>query len=145
MAINESEYPELAGNYIPRSEPNPAYNCAAFVVGVEDEWWEAGLVWPDDLEKDDTIAVYVQLYERYGFEVCPDGTFEAGHEKIALYGFDEEMPDGTVEIFEHAAIQVGEGQWKSKMGADDDIEHSRPEVVAKYNWRVMRYMKRQAT
>ena len=47
--------------------------------------------------------------------MCSDSSLEAGYEKIAIY-----VKDG---IPTHAARQLGDGRWTSKLGKYEDIEH----------------------
>jgi hypothetical protein len=75
------------------------------------------------------------MYEGKGFELCADGSPEPGCEKIALYGTDDE--------YEHAALQLPDGRWTSKLGKEDDIVHPRPESVAGGSYgEVLHFMKR---
>ncbi len=52
----------------------------------------------------------------------PDGELEPGFEKIAVY----EDIDGE---FCHASRQLPSGKWTSKLGPNEDIEHSTPKGV----------------
>jgi hypothetical protein len=47
---------------------------------------------------------------------------ELGFEKVALYGL--------AESYTHAARQLPDGRWTSKLGNEEDIEHDSPEAVA---------------
>ena len=62
------------------------------------------------------MAAFVQAFATIGYSPCPDGSLEAGWEKVALYATDE----GPT----HAARQLPTGRWTSKLGPDDDIEHA---------------------
>ena len=127
----EQEFPNLtADNYQLTSDPDPCYNCIAWAAGNNKEWWQwtgsnstlGGYYWPSGLSNDGSVDTYVNLYAQYGYEVCNDGTFEDGFEKIALYrGFN-----GRVS---HAARQTPEGKWTSKLGRGADIEHETPELL----------------
>ena len=56
-----------------------------------------------------------------GYAVCLNGELKAGVEKIVLY-VKEDRPT-------HAARQLPDGWWTSKLGQEADIEHDTPETV----------------
>ena len=62
--------------------------------------------------------MYVQ--ER-GYIECPDGSLEPGYEKVAIYA------RGQMKVVKHAAWQLDDGTWSSKLGALEDINHKTPE------------------
>ena len=57
----------------------------------------------------------MQLFAGEGFSLCDSDAAEPGYEKIALYAF--------VGRFTHAARQLSDGQWTSKMGNREVITH----------------------
>lgn len=138
MPIDHSVFPNLSPSaYRIASPPTVTYNCLAWAAGVNDEWWDpaAGYSWPADLPRDVTVATLVQVYERHGFVVCDDAGLEPGFEKIAIYG--------TVDEWEHAARQLPNGKWTSKMGPDEDIEHdSLDDLAGGVFGSVVRFLKR---
>jgi hypothetical protein len=101
------------------SPPTETYNCIAWAAGDDNRWWwpdQAKLrYWPTGVPRLETIAVFLQAYATLGYIPCQDGTFEMGFEKIALYADD----DGP----QHAARQLSNGRWTSKLGELEDIEH----------------------
>jgi hypothetical protein len=87
-----------------------------------------------------TIPAFLLAFETQGYALCVDGDLEEGFEKIALYG--NRMPWGTVEPT-HAARQLPNGKWTSKMGALEDIQHDDPtDVTGPTYGGVVHYMKR---
>jgi hypothetical protein len=83
----------------------------------------AGYFWPDGVSRGMTIADFVAAYATFGYSVCEEGSLEAGFEKIALYS--------RGDYVDHAARQLPNGRWTSKLGLDgEDIEHDSVEVVA---------------
>jgi len=98
-------------------------------------------MWPHGVPRQETIAAFVRMYEARGYQKCIDGSLEAGIEKIALYG----IPGPTgLPLPTHAAYQLENGNWTSKLGDFEDIEHF---LVEKLNGprygAVALYMKRQ--
>lgn len=136
--MNPVRFPNAAADgYVPHSLPDTFYNCIAFAAGVISEWWQPKFVWPEELdENDESMDALVRMYRLKGFVLCEDGQFESGYEKIALYG----EPDD----YQHAAKQLPDGRWASKLGKGEDIIHPRPETVAGGLYgSVLKYMKRK--
>lgn len=52
-----------------------------------------------------------------GYEEGPDGAYETGHEKVALYAGSYGEPT-------HMARQVDDYWWTSKLGHYEDIRHT---------------------
>lgn len=126
----EARFPQLSpGNCRVTSPPANRYNCIAWAVGTEDEWWwpERFSYWPPGVPRQATLAAFLAAFATRGFEQCSNGLHEPGFEKIALYGHQEPLAGVTVPS--HAARQLLNGHWTSKMGALEDIEHLMPEDV----------------
>lgn len=98
------------------------YNCTAWAANDPNNWWEPPPVpgaityWPDGARRDGTIAGYEEAFRTLGYQPCGDDGLEPGTEKIALYADAEGM-------FVHAARQLDDGRWTSKLGDLVDIEH----------------------
>jgi hypothetical protein len=58
----------------------------------------------------------VAAFATLGYEPCEGEAVEPGWERIALYG----TADG---VLTHAARQLLNGRWTSKLGCWEDIEH----------------------
>ena len=112
----DNDLPGLAQTgYEIASEPTDEYNCIAWVVGDNTEWWShlPGYRWSDQRTPD--VESLVQLFIEKGFEVCVNDDLESGYEKIAIYAMDGR--------WSHAARQLPNGRWASKLGIYEDIEH----------------------
>ena len=92
------------------------YNCFAWAVGASDAWWEPGRTWPIDTSTDWNVEVLLKAYETHGFVRCDDGVLQPEVEKIAIYCDSDGEPT-------HAAKQLPNGRWSSKLGPFEDIEH----------------------
>ena len=114
----------MAGNYRVTSPPTPFYNCIAWVVGVDDVWWwpSPTRFWPETALREETIPAFLEAFATVGFTVCSNGELEAGVEKVVLYVKDDRPT--------HAARQLENGWWTSKLGQEADIAHETPETVA---------------
>ena len=58
---------------------------------------------------------------RVRYEECQSAALDAGYEKIALYALQN---DNGVLVPTHAAKQLRDGRWMSKLGGLEDIEHN---------------------
>jgi hypothetical protein len=112
----------LNGQYRVTSQNTRDYNCLAWAAGETHRRWdlEPNYYWPIS-EREQTIPAFVKAYETRGYAVCDNGDFEHGYEKIAIYAVNNKP--------QHAARQLGNGAWSSKLGDGWDIEHPTLEGV----------------
>jgi hypothetical protein len=118
----EEIFPRLRPDtYQVTSPPTDDYNCIAWSAERDDLWW-----WPDEMEtsywppgvpRAATVEAFLQAYARLGYEPCPTSDLEEGLEKIAVYTDANGVPT-------HAARQLVDGTWTSKLGSLEDITHS---------------------
>lgn len=122
--IDPADFPNLTPvNHRVTSPATAAYNCIAWAAHDTARWWQPGVYWPEPIDPFDCgLEVLRRAFRLLGYEDCPDGTLEAGYEKVALYG--------ESALYTHAARQLPSGRWTSKLGACEDIEHDRPKDVA---------------
>jgi hypothetical protein len=106
--------------YVVASPETPAYNCIAWAVGESHRWWEPGIYWP--VQPGEDLATLVSLFESLEYVLCDDELLEAGYERVALYADDR--GDWT-----HAARQLHDGWWTSKLGQAVDILHRTPQAL----------------
>ena len=74
------------------------------------------------MRREESIAAFIEAFQSLGYQTCVDGTLESGFIKIAIFADDSGKPT-------HAARQLPNGCWTSKLGGDKDIEHSAVEDV----------------
>ena len=60
---------------------------------------------------------FIEAFESLGYEDCVDATPEAGFEKVAIFADSNGKPT-------HAARQLPNGSWTSKLGNWEDIRHT---------------------
>ena len=120
----EDAFPRLTmENHNVTSVPDVGYNCVAWAAGDTKRWWQPGVFWPVPLEREEHgIGALELVFKSLGFHECPDGTLEAGFEKVALYG--------SGLFYTHAARQLSEGSWTSKLGKSEDIQHDTTDAIA---------------
>jgi hypothetical protein len=71
--------------------------------------------------REETLDAFVAALATRGFLPCPSHALEQGLEKIALFAA------GRVPT--HAARQLANGWWTSKLGSNFDIDHATVEGV----------------
>jgi hypothetical protein len=119
---NPAHFPNLAAaGFTETSECTTEYNCFAWAVGVTNVRWDPydrDGYWPianTDLSNF-TVDDVVLAYGERGFVPCDTRELEPGFEKVALYGIGK--------VATHAARQLADGRWTSKMGDLQDITHA---------------------
>lgn len=118
-------FPKLSSdiNFKIKSPFDQKYNCIAYACNKNDRfWWPQdnidGVEWPYGLPLNTSIGNFIKLFEKHEYVVCDTHELENDFQKIALYELKGEC--------KHAALQIFNGLWKSKMGMLEDIEHSDP-------------------
>jgi hypothetical protein len=76
------------------------------------------------LPKEETLEAFILAYESEGYSKSdpPNSEFEVGFEKVAIYIDDKGVPT-------HAARQLSNGEWTSKLGSWEDIQHKTLDAV----------------
>jgi hypothetical protein len=115
------QFPNLAQEgYTTVSPATRIYNCIAWAAGRQDQWW-----WPDPgnfyfcpsgVPRAETLDVFFQAFAQMGYDRCDNGDLEAGFKKVAFYE--------SAGIPTHAARQLLDGSWTSKLGKNVDITHT---------------------
>jgi len=119
------DFPNLkTGSYFITSPPTISYNCIAWAAGSTTKWWwpHPDSYWPDGVPQEETVEAFVLAYATQGYERCNNALLEDGYEKIAIYA-NESGP-------QHAARQLDDGRWTSKLGEDEDITHVTLEALS---------------
>ena len=117
----ENYFPRLrVGDYQITSPESEAYNCIAWAAGQSDLWWEPDpfdlYFWPPEAPRNLTLGAYVKAFGVLGYVPSQNSDLEPGFEKVAIY--TDLMGKPT-----HAARQLPSGNWTSKLGELEDIEH----------------------
>jgi len=122
--VPEAEFPNLnISNHIITSNADPGYNCIAWAYGSNSKWfWPVKRsYWPANVTREATIEAFVELFASIRYQCCDNPSHETEYEKIAIYALDG--------IPTHAARQLNNGKWASKLGEDVDIEHDSLECL----------------
>jgi hypothetical protein len=141
----ETLFPGLKGSgFSVTSPPTLAYNCIAWAAGDTTIWWwpdpdeeNDAVFWPANVAREETLPAFLEAFATLGYEPCSSQDLEDGFEKIALFA----LPDGAPT---HAARQLLTGNWTSKLGALEDIEHPLHAVSGAEYGVVVQVLRRQA-
>ena len=129
LAREEFEFIDLASSQ---------YNCIAYAVGDISQPWsdDPGDYWPPEVARNPTVQGLENLFRWLGYQKCRSPRQEVGYQKVALYG--------SKGLWEHAALQMPNGRWRSKLGIGTLIEHETPRGLAgKTYGRPQVYMRRR--
>jgi hypothetical protein len=136
----ENLFPRLkASAYEATSPEDTNYNCIAWAAqDTQRKWWPDAMgigFWPAGVVREETLRAFVSAYATLGFELCDSGEVEDGFEKVAIYTDAGGEPT-------HAARQLANGRWTSKLGDLQDIEHDLDAVEGNRYGRVGAFLKR---
>jgi len=129
----------LPGAYQITSPAHDRYNCIAWAAGDTSIWWwpinVPNVYWPSGVPKEESLDAFLLAFASLGYEACEGEQLEQGFEKIALFADAEGVPS-------HAARQLLNGRWASKLGAMEDIEHPLHDLEGELYGTVVRIVKR---
>jgi len=116
-----------SGNHQITSPSTDRYNCIAWAAGSNAKFWwpEKYCYWPEDAPREVTLDAFLSAFGTLGYVKCEDGDLEDGYEKIAIYAIHE----NSILVPTHAAKQMQDGKWTSKLGRLEDIVHVNPQDV----------------
>jgi hypothetical protein len=108
-------------------------------AGATHDWWwpvgHGGIYWPEGVPRLVTLEAFREAFATLGYAVCADEQPELGFEKIALFANDQGVP-------KHAARQLRDGRWTSKLGKMEDIAHALHDLTGMVYGSVVLFMKR---
>ena len=117
----QAAFPNLFNHFISNNVSNATqdYNCIAWAYGIDtDRFWPNlyGYKWPQGITNEATVQSFIELFESIGYQQCNDSSFENGFLKVAIFTINEQP--------KHAARQLPDANWTSKLGFEEDITHS---------------------
>ena len=124
----QQEFPALTDQNCAVVSPiTRRYNCLAWAAANNARWWWPDAMgigyWPPNVPREETVDAFLRAYGTLGYSQCADGSLELDIEKIVIYLDTSGTPT-------HAALQLQDGRWTSKMGGYEDIEHATPEALS---------------
>jgi hypothetical protein len=102
------------------SPEDKSYNCIGWAAEDDSRWWWPDTLgisyWPEAIERREDIKTFALAYSSIGYRICDNERAEKGFQKVALYADHFQKPT-------HAARQLDNGLWTSKLGESFDIVH----------------------
>lgn len=96
------------------------YNCIAYAAGDMTRWWWPDPLyigfWPPNVKRIESLPAFQGAYETIGFQLCANGDFQSGTQKIAVFHLNATPT--------HAAKLIGPNIWSSKLGQWYDVSHT---------------------
>jgi len=141
-----SHCPNLSSDAYQITSPKTRiYNCFAWAVERDDCLFEPtgdpdDSFWPDGVPRELTLEAFIQAYETIGYFPCDNSEVEPGFQKIAIYAREDSINDAGQPT--HAARQLPNGKWTSKIGEFEDIEHELEGLRGYYYGEVVQILKR---
>ncbi|MDI9364568.1 MAG: hypothetical protein QM541_06435 [Flavobacterium sp.] len=122
MNFHLPQFPNsIRENFHLTSPQTPQYNCIAWAFGDNTKWyWPDNtniMYWPEDVPRNETLESFVLLFSKINYSICDNNLLEIGYEKIAIYATSFGKPT-------HAARQLSNGFWTSKLGQSVDVTHT---------------------
>ena len=139
----EAIFPGLrTASYRVTSAATVDYNYIAWAAGDTSEWWwpttDGGDVqrfWPANVPREETLVAFVAAFGALGYTLCNVHAHEPGWEKMSIFADGRREPT-------HAARQLANGRWTSKLGESEDIEHELHALEGDIYGKVAALMKR---
>jgi hypothetical protein len=134
-------FPKLhPGSFQITSPPDPIYNCIAWAAEDPNEWWwplanPSEGHWPGGVPRERTLNAFRAAFATLGYTETLGEELEVGFQKIALFADASGIPT-------HAARQLMNGRWTSKLGQAEDIEHDLHDLEGDIYGMVVVIMKR---
>jgi hypothetical protein len=115
------------------------YNCIAWAAqDLSRNWWPDSMhlgYWPPGVPREETIEIFAAAYRTLGYEECDSAEVEPGFQKIALYALSGKP--------KHAARQLPNGHWTSKLGKAEDIQHALQDLEGQSYGQVVTILRRR--
>lgn len=131
-------FPALIDGFTETSPASTRYNCIAWAANRTDTpWWpdpQGVGYWPEGVPRAETLEAFYQAFESIGYTRSADADLESGFEKVALYAIAGQP--------KHAARQLADGSWSSKLGKYIDIAHSLNGLEGTVYGQVVGFLKR---
>lgn len=139
--VHRRDFPRLGSRFEVLAPSTKRYNCIAHSLGIHDRW-----INPRTGPADAPLAGMDRLYRSAGYRRLRALNFrrQSGNQKVVVYALRDDA--GTITRVTHAAIQMADGTWQSKLGASALIRHPTPWAVAgpQYGVPVAVYIRRAA-
>lgn len=139
--ISLPEFPNsLTTPFQETSKYTTSYNCIAWAYEDPSKWYWPDpkniYYWPPNVPRKIDIASFIKLFETLGYRICLTGKLEKEYQKIAIFADKDDVPT-------HAARQLDNGFWTSKLGQDIDVQHTIQSIEDGFYGRAVVCMKKR--
>lgn len=122
MLIIPDAFPNTINEpFIITSPETTHYNCIAWAFEDDSRWYwpdPFGMAyWPENIPRTIETNSFIELYKLIRYSLCENGELEIGIQKIAIFTDNNSFPT-------HAARQLLNGFWTSKLGEGNDVQHT---------------------
>ncbi len=122
MKLNFPNFPNSINEpFLLTSPKTTHYNCIAWAYEDNSKWYwpdaNGFAFWPSEIPREENLNSFIELFKLKNYEICENGQLEIGFIKIAIYCNKEGSPT-------HAARQLPNGFWTSKLGMFFDVSHT---------------------
>src|SRR5258708_31227200 len=94
--------------------------------------------WPSSAPRNESLGAFIKAFESIGYELADDVPRKTkGYERITLYALNGRPT--------HAAKQLPNGKWSSKLGGAEDIEHTLTGLHGEKYGKAVHFMPRPVT
>jgi hypothetical protein len=114
-----TDFPALTtANHSVTSDHSLIYNCIAWSLGDISKWWwpEIYGYWPEGCRRSTELSSFVDMYEYMGYSITSSLVYSTTERRIAIFVKDNKAT--------HAAVQLDNSRWSSKLGQNQDIVHT---------------------
>jgi hypothetical protein len=117
----QAHFPSLTESNCQLTSPaDEGYNCIAWAAEDSDRWWwpdaQEQNYWPSKVPRSVSVEAFEAAFRQLGYSEKSNSSYEANKQKVAIFVDPHGMPT-------HAARQLNNGQWTSKLGQQVDIAH----------------------
>lgn len=138
----EARFPGLRTSLFHITSPATRdYNCIAWAAGDMAHWWwpdldpdNDAIFWPPGVPVAETLDAFIAAFATLGYAPCSEVEPKLGFERVALFA--------SAGVPTHAARQLPNGRWTSKLGLCEDIEHELHAVSGEVYGMVVLLLKR---
>lgn len=121
LTAMQAQFPSLTTTNCRVTSPaDQGYNCIAWAADDQDRWWWPDPLgqcyWPPEARREVVLEAFIEAYQLHGYVDRSSAALEPATQKVAIYTSAAGVPT-------HAARQLPDGWWASKLGPQVDIEH----------------------
>ena len=112
----ENLFPNLKQTgYAITSPAEVNYNCIAWAVGDQGQWWEPlrGFYWPPGVAQDYTLAAYIRVFSIHGYAPCDSAEPELEFEKVTLFVDESGLPSHAADNWKTHTGPASSASWKT--------------------------------